>query len=124
MDEVPGVSRTLEYVRGKDGSRDDALIVTAFDVLGDAEKREMYDRYGSAFETMGAGGPQGTPWGGSYAGPGGFHAENFDFTQFFDERFGQEAIQAISRWRFSPAIKAGKPIPCWCFQKISFEFTR
>ena len=41
-----------------------------------------------------------------------------------DERFGREAIQAISQWRFSPAIRSGKPIPCWCFQKISFEFTR
>jgi len=41
-----------------------------------------------------------------------------------DERFGAEAIRAISRWRFRPAIKAGKSIPCWCFQKVSFEFTR
>jgi TonB family protein len=41
-----------------------------------------------------------------------------------DERFGAEAIRAISRWRFRPAIKAGKSIPCWCFQKVSFKFTR
>jgi len=41
-----------------------------------------------------------------------------------DERFGAEAIRAISQWRFSPASRDGKPIPCWCFQKISFEFTR
>src|SRR5574340_1004071 len=32
-------------------------IQRAFEVLNDAEKREMYDRYGSSFETMGAGGP-------------------------------------------------------------------
>jgi TonB family protein len=41
-----------------------------------------------------------------------------------DERFGREAIQAISQWRFSPAIRAGKSVPCWCFQKINFKFTR
>lgn len=40
-----------------------------------------------------------------------------------DERFGAEAIKSISQWRFSPAIKNGKPIPCWCFQKVSFKFT-
>lgn len=41
-----------------------------------------------------------------------------------DERFGREAIQAISQWRFSPAIRAGKSVPCWCFQKINFKFSR
>ena len=44
-------------------------IQAAFDVLGNQEKREMYDRYGSSFETRGAGGPQYTyTWGGR---PGG-----------------------------------------------------
>ena len=33
-------------------------VQAAFDVLNNPEKREMYDRYGSSFETMGAGGPQ------------------------------------------------------------------
>lgn len=41
-----------------------------------------------------------------------------------DERFGQEAVRAVSQWRFSPAIRAGKPVPCWCFQKVNFEFIR
>ena len=41
-----------------------------------------------------------------------------------DERFGEEAIRAVSHWRFSPAIRVDKPVPCWCFQKINFKFTR
>jgi TonB family protein len=41
-----------------------------------------------------------------------------------DERFGDEAVRAVSQWRLSPAIRAGKPVSCWCFQKINFEFSR
>jgi curved DNA-binding protein len=64
-------------------------VQKAFDVLGDAEKREMYDRYGSSFETMGGGGPRaGRTWAGG-TGPGGFGTEGFDFSQFFGERFGE-----------------------------------
>src|SRR5262249_22363720 len=57
----------------------------AFDVLNDPSKRELYDRYGSSFEQMGAGGgPRGgaQSWG---AGQGGGEP---DFSQFFGERFG------------------------------------
>ena len=62
-------------------------IQAAFDVLNNPEKREMYDRYGSSFETMGQGGPQSASW---RAGPGGdFSAEDIDFGQFFGERFGE-----------------------------------
>ena len=70
-------------------------IQAAFDVLGNQEKREMYDRYGSSFETHGAGGPQyshtwrGSP-GGGFSGAG-VNPEEFDFSQFFGERFGGEA---------------------------------
>jgi DnaJ-class molecular chaperone len=69
-------------------------IQAAFDVLSNAEKREMYDRYGSSFETRGTGpgGPQYSyTWGGGPgAGLGGANAgpEDFDFSQFFGERFG------------------------------------
>ncbi len=62
-------------------------IQAAFDVLNSPEKREMYDRYGSSFETMGQGAPHGPNWG---AGPGGgFQAEDIDFGQFFGDRFGE-----------------------------------
>ena len=62
-------------------------IQAAFDVLNNPEKREMYDRYGSSFETMGQGAPHSPQWG---AGPGGgFHGEDIDFGQFFGERFGE-----------------------------------
>src|SRR6187402_2786608 len=44
-------------------------VQTAFDVLNDPKKREMYDRYGASFDQMGGGGggPRGWPGGG--AGP-------------------------------------------------------
>ena len=46
-------------------------VQNAFDVLNDPSKREMYDRYGSSFEGVGAGGPQGG-WGGGPFGGGPF----------------------------------------------------
>jgi len=71
-------------------------IQAAFDVLNDPKKREMYDRYGSSFETMGSGGPHGgTTWHGTWGpgtGFGGF--EDVDFGQFFGERFGGERAGA------------------------------
>jgi molecular chaperone DnaJ/curved DNA-binding protein len=65
-------------------------VQRAFDVLNDASKRELYDRYGSSFESMGAGGgPRGGAGGGRAtwgASPEG--AEDVDFSQLFGERFG------------------------------------
>ena len=65
-------------------------VQRAFDVLNDASKRELYDRYGSSFESMGAGGgPRGGAGGGRAtwgASPEG--AEDIDFSQLFGERFG------------------------------------
>ena len=64
-------------------------VQAAYDVLNDAGKREMYDRYGSAFESMGAGGP------GPGGGAGGWHSqaergfEEIDLSQLFGERFGE-----------------------------------
>lgn len=71
-------------------------VQAAFDVLNNAEKREMYDRYGSSFETRGGGGepPGAQSWGwapgAGGAGPGGFNPEDVDLSQFLGERFGQE----------------------------------
>ena len=74
----------------KDAKKKFQAVQAAFDVLNDPEKREMYDRYGSSFESMGArGAPGGPTWG---AGPGfGFRPQAFediDFSQVFGERFG------------------------------------
>jgi curved DNA-binding protein len=46
-------------------------VQNAFDVLNDPGKREMYDRYGSSFEGVGPGGPQGGWGGGPFTGGGG-----------------------------------------------------
>src|SRR5262245_32131385 len=61
----------------------------AFDVLNDPSKRELYDRYGSAFESAAAGGagPRGGAHTWSTQGGPGF--EEIDLSQFFGERFGE-----------------------------------
>lgn len=53
-------------------------IQSAYDVLSEPEKRELYDRYGENFQQM----PQGSPFGGGAgaAGPGGME---IDFSQLF-----------------------------------------
>lgn len=61
-------------------------IQSAYEVLNDTKKRELYDRYGSSFESMGAG-PQATSTGRSRGGRG---FEDVDFSQFFQERYGDE----------------------------------
>jgi DnaJ-class molecular chaperone len=83
-------------------------VQAAFDVLGNQEKREMYDRYGSSFETHGAGGPQYTyNWGGG--GPGaGVNPEEIDFSQFFGERFGGGAPGGFAEM-FGQARRGGGP---------------
>jgi len=67
-------------------------VQKAFDVLSNPEKRELFDRYGSSFESMGGGGPGGGagPGGATYTwtGAGGPGFEGFDFSQFFGERYG------------------------------------
>ncbi|MBN2216881.1 MAG: J domain-containing protein [Pirellulales bacterium] len=82
----------------EDAKRKFQQIQAAYDVLNDQKKRDLYDRYGSSFESMGAGGPQGQGYAGWGGGPGGGYAryteEPFDFNQFFGERYGASPGEA------------------------------
>lgn len=62
-------------------------VQQAFDVLGDSDKREQYDRYGTAaFEGAGAGPrTQAYPWS-TGGGPAGF--EDIDLGEILGKRFG------------------------------------
>ena len=69
-------------------------VQAAFDVLSNSEKREMYDRYGSSFETMGRGsGPYSGAWQGGpgFGGTGaeGFRFDEVDLGDLFGRGFGQ-----------------------------------
>ena len=62
-------------------------VQKAFDTLNDKKKREMYDRFGSAYESVGSGGPQ--SWG---PGPGGGRtAGGFSFEDLFGGMGGGNA---------------------------------
>lgn len=75
----------------KDAKKKFQRIQNAFEVLNDPKKREMYDRYGSSFETFGASRPRGgATW--STGPEGGFAFEDIDLSQFFGERFGGAGI--------------------------------
>jgi DnaJ-class molecular chaperone len=59
-------------------------VQQAYDVLNDAKKRQMYDQFGSGFESMG-GGPGGG-WRTAQGGAAGF--EDIDFSQIFGQAGG------------------------------------
>ncbi len=62
----------------------------AFDVLNDPSKRELYDRYGSSFESIGAGAGAagGGPRGGRHTWSNAGGGEEIDFSQLFGQRGG------------------------------------
>ena len=87
-------------------------VQTAFDVLNDQSKREMYDRYGSAFEGVGAGGPGGGWGGGRGPFPGGgpeIDLESLFGGGGFGDLFGGGATRARGR-RGRPARAAGDDV--------------
>ncbi len=85
----------------KDAKKKFQRLQEAFDVLNDPEKREMYDRYGSSFQTHGPGASHGTHtwrfWTSGDTGdyPGGFREEDIDFAQFFGDRYGDEPLGGL-----------------------------
>ena len=94
QDEIRKAYRKLARKYHPDMNPDDKAAKTkfqevqkAFDVLDDAEKREMYDRYGSSFETF-SGGPQGGGNWGRQPGGGGFTFDDIDLSQILGGRFG------------------------------------
>jgi len=94
-------------------------VQNAFDVLNDPSKREMYDRYGSSFEGVGGGGPQGGwgggPFGGGGAGgfPGGGEIDLeslFGGGGGFEQLFGRSAGGRSGRGRRRAAEVPGQDV--------------
>ena len=58
-------------------------VQTAFDVLNDPQKRDLYDRYGNAYETFGGGGPRPGPHPWTSAGGPGAGGVDIDLEDLF-----------------------------------------
>ncbi len=98
-------------------------VQTAFDTLNDASKREMYDRYGSAFEGVGGGGPRGgwgggrSPFGGGGGGGAPFGGGDIDLESLFGgagggfaDLFGGGARKKATGKRRAPQQEPGDDI--------------
>jgi DnaJ-class molecular chaperone len=95
-EEIQKAYRNLARKFHPDMNPDDATakkkfqeVQAAFEVLSDAEKRKLYEQYGSNYEAMGAGGPGGGPGGGPrqwrYTTTSGPQTFPFDIDDLFGE---------------------------------------
>ncbi len=99
QDEIKKAFRKLAHTYHPDKKGGDEAkfkeVNEAYQVLGNAEKRQQYDQFGANFDTMGGGGG-GFHWQ-DFAGQGGFNGGmNFDIGDIFSEMFGGRG-QGFSR---------------------------
>lgn len=104
-EEIKKAYRKLAHQHHPDKAGGDEVkfkeINEAYQVLGNKEKREQYDRFGSAFNQPGGnpfGGAQGFRWE-DMAGNGGFQNVDFDLGDLFGDFFGGRSSARTSTGR-------------------------